>query len=104
MNAVDLAVAQLKMAEGFRHVLYRDTTGHLTIGYGFNVDAGLSEPSAAALLTSQVIEIEETLAPMPWAQGLDDARFSAIINMGFNVGIHGLLAFVQMLSAVQSKN
>ncbi len=54
MSAIDIAIARLKSEEGFRATKYVDTVGKTTIGYGFNVDAGITHNAAAALLSAQV--------------------------------------------------
>jgi lysozyme len=104
MSAVDLAVARLKVDEGFRATLYTDTTGHATIGYGFNVQAGITEKAAAALLAAQTEDIGASLSGYWWASGLDDARMSVVVEVAFNIGLTGLLHFVNMLSAIGKKD
>ena len=104
MTCVDLALPRVKAAEGFRSSKYLDTVGKITIGYGFNVDAGITEPAAAALLTAQLYEIENELSKFWWAFGLDDVRMSVVLEVAFNVGSSGLLHFVNMLAAIGKKD
>lgn len=103
MSAVDIAVARLKVDEGFRPKIYRDTMGKATIGYGFNLDAGITPAAAAALMTAQAQEIADTLKTFWWASALDDARLSVVIELAFNLGTHGLLHFVTMLAFLGNK-
>lgn len=104
MTATDLAVARMKTEEGFRATAYRDTAGHLTIGYGFNVDAGISQYAALELLTAQAAEVTEMLAGFWWAKGLDDIRLSVLVDLAFNLGPSGLLHFPKMLTAIGTKD
>jgi lysozyme len=104
MSAVDLAVTRLATEEGFRGLAYRDTVGKLTIGYGCNIDAGWSQGLARAVLAYQTQDVANALNAQWWAKGLDDARLSALIDIGFNDGIHSLLGFPKMLAAVGAKN
>lgn len=104
MSAVDLAVAREKPAEAFRAHKYPDSRGFETIGYGFNVDAGISLYAATALLVAQTQERADALAGFWWAKGLDDARMSVIIEVAFNGGVSGLLHYPKMLAAVGAKN
>lgn len=104
MNAVDLAVARLKVNEGFRANLYVDTTGHETLGYGFNVQAGITQSAAQALLAAQTQDIAATLGGYWWASGLDDARLSVVVEVAFNVGTAGLLHFPKMMAALGAKD
>ena len=104
MTAADLVVTRLKTEEGFRATAYTDTTGHLTWGYGCNISAGIPPYAAAALLQAQVTEVALSLAANWWWGGLDDVRASVVIDVAFNVGVHGLLQFVNMLSAIGKKD
>ncbi len=104
MSAIDLAVGRLKTDEGFRTLAYTDTTGHETIGYGFNVTAGISQFSAAALLTAQATELATELQAFGWYTGLDEMRSSVLIELAFNLGLAGLLHFPAMLQALRSGN
>jgi lysozyme len=100
MNAFDLALPRLKTEEGFRATKYTDTQGHLTIGYGFNVDAGISAFAAAALLNAQAAERHNTLLTYPWYSGLDPVRQSVCLDIAFNNGTAGLLHFPRMIAAL----
>jgi lysozyme len=99
MSAVDIATARLKTEEGFRGTLYVDTTGHPTIGYGFNVSAGISQYAAGALLTAQVQELDESLQQYSW-YSIDAVRQSVLLDIALNQGILGLLHYPKMLAAI----
>jgi len=100
MNAVDLALPRLKTEEGFRATKYTDTQGHLTIGYGFNVDAGVSQFAAGALLAAQASERHDALLAYPWYSDLDPVRQSVCLDIAFNSGTAGLLHFPHMIAAL----
>lgn len=104
MSAVELAVAREKPSEAFRSKKYLDPRGFETIGFGFNIDAGISLYAASALLTAQTQERADALQGFWWAQGLDDARMSVVIEVAFNGGVEGLLHYPKMLAAVGAKN
>jgi lysozyme len=59
---MDKLIAEIKRHEGFRPMAYRDTEGFLTIGYGLNLDAGISEPLASHILEWQVNDRAKALA------------------------------------------
>lgn len=96
-------VQQLKRHEGFRAYTYTDTTGHKTIGYGFNLDAGISENTAEALLQSQIAEIwikcNEEFNHFWWR--LSRERQSVIMNMVFNLGMNGFKKFKKMIKGIE---
>lgn len=104
MTALDLAVNRLKVEEGFRAKSYRDQRGLLTIGYGFCVDAGITQSAAEALLRAQVQEHIEALEQYPWYAACDSVRQSVLLDISFNVGLLGLLHFVHMLAAINQRN
>lgn len=99
-----MAVARLMTEEGFRGTAYRDTVGKLTIGYGCNIDAGWSQGLAAAVLAYQTQNVWQQLSTYWWWAGLDDARASVMVDLGFNNGVNSLLHFPKMLAAVGAKD
>lgn len=99
-NAIELALPRLKVEEGFRSLPYKDTQGHLSVGYGCNLDAGISQLAAAALLTAQATEVHDHLLGCPWYAVLDPPRQSACLDIAFNGGVHGLLNFPHMIAAL----
>ena len=104
MSAIDLAVGRLVTEEGFRPTAYKDTEGKLTIGYGFNVDAGITKLAAQALLQAQATEVWQNLSSYWWWHSLDDVRASVLVDMAFNMGTAGLLHFPKMLAAIDAKD
>jgi lysozyme len=97
-------IDQLKRDEGFRAKPYRDTTGHLTIGYGHNLDAnGISQEVAALLLEEDIaIAVSSLRQRFDWFDGLSRPRQDALINMVFNLGINTFMEFHHMLSALDN--
>jgi lysozyme len=104
MDAVGLALVRLQVEEGFRALPYRDTEGHTTVGYGFNVEAGLSKDEAAALLAAQLASRQVVLLGLSWYSVLDPARQSVCLDIAFNDGLHGLLNFPHMIAALAAKD
>jgi lysozyme len=72
-----------------------------TIGYGFQIAAGISERAAAALLREQMAERHDALMKLPWYAGLDEVRQGVCLDMSINLGIAGLLKFDHMIDALQ---
>lgn len=97
---------QVKKHEGFREKAYVDTTGHRTIGYGFNIEAGITERSAEALLQSQLLEValqcNEEFNDFWWQ--LSPARKGVIVNMVFNLGMGGFKRFKKMIKAIRASD
>lgn len=98
--------AQLKRHEGLRLHPYRDSVGKLTIGIGRNLDdRGITEAEAYTLLDNDLVDVRWGLRrELPWVNQLDEPRHAALINMGFNLGVPGLLEFKNMLSALERED
>jgi|SRR5581483_1479167 len=96
-------IRQLKGDEGFRDKPYRDSTGNLTIGYGTNLNAGITEKEADWLLFGRMQAAQQAVYRfLPWATKLDDARLGVLVNMAFNMGINKLLEFDHTLAEVEA--
>src|SRR4029077_18097025 len=92
--------------EDYKQFAYTDTTGHLTIGIGRNLtDRGVSTSEALAMLDNDIIYFVNRLNHyLTFFDALDDIRKIVLIDMCFNLGIHGLLAFERMLEAMKDNN
>jgi lysozyme len=104
VDAVDIALPRLMPEEGFRAKKYLDPRGFESIGYGFNIDAGITPFAAAALLKAQATEAAQALSKCWWWNSLDAVRASVLVDLAFNDGITGLLHFPKMLAAIGAKN
>lgn len=89
--------------EGLRLKPYRDTVGKLTIGVGRNLDdVGITRDEALALLRNDVARAQAALdAALPWRADLDPVRGRVLVDMAFNLGVPGLLAFSGTLGAIR---
>lgn len=95
---------QLTLHEGVRLKPYRCTAGKLTIGIGRNLDdVGITQDEAMLMLrTDMARAIAAVRTELPWYERLDNIRQRVLVDMCFNLGIDGLLAFKQTLSAIAS--
>jgi len=120
MSAIDKAMYQLRIDEGFRALAYRDSKHLLTIGYGRCLDTNpltekelefighdcrerpITKVQAEVLLKTEVEKMHsEVLKALPWAKTLDDTRLSALVNLAFNMGVAGLLKFKKTLGYLE---
>ena len=100
---IAIATPLIQKVEGFRQFPYKDTTGNFTIGYGHNLSA-----NGINLITGEFIlqcDLENALvackAKIDFFDKLNLARQYILLNMAFNMGIGGLLAFEKMLNAMR---
>lgn len=103
VTPVDGLLAWLRVEEGFRAVPYRCTEGYLTIGYGLNLDAGITREEAEWLLRHRVRQTQDAVAAaLPWWGRLDEVRRAVLVAMAYQLkgGVAGLLKFKATLAAV----
>ena len=93
----------LKRDESLRLKPYTDSTGHLTIGWGYNLDNGIPREIADRLLDIKLNEaVADVASYLPWSLALAEPRRDVLANMTYNLGIHGLLGFRRALAAMQA--
>ena len=101
------AMASVKAHEGLALHPYHDTTGHLTIGYGRNLDEiGITQREAEAMLETDLTvayQDAKSLAGDAWAE-LSSNRKVVLMDMAFNLGKSRLKRFVKMWEALDNKN
>ena len=90
-----------KRHEGLRLKPYKDTEGVLTIGYGHNLEEGISEDIARYILEEDIfnhaLELKEAF---PVIMELSTVRRDVLINMAFNLGVSRLRKFKKMWEAL----
>ena len=96
------AAAYLRRYEGFSKLPYKCTTGHLTIGYGHNLEHGISAAAAEFSLQEDLNKAARAVKDaFPWWWKMDEARQFVLVDMAFNMGIAGLKGFKKMLAAME---
>jgi lysozyme len=86
---------------------YQDHLGFWTIGVGRLIDkrkgGGISKTESALLLDNDIDSKEADLdRRLPWWRKLDPARRGVLLAMAFQLGVDGLLGFVNTLKMVQA--
>ena len=92
--------------EGFRDKVYTDTTGHLTLGYGHNIeDRPITQHAGSVILDDDLMWFLPKLTQtFSFFNDLDFSRKSVLIDMAYNLGLQGLLEFKEMLEAIEQKD
>jgi len=104
------ALSELKQLlvkhEGVRAKPYHDSVGKLTIGVGRNLDdVGLFKDEIDLMLTNDIFRcIDDLNSHLPWWNELDSVRQMVLVNMCFNLGVHGLLGFKNTLESIKTGN
>jgi len=88
--------------EGLRTQPYEDSTGHLTIGVGRNLDSlGLTRDECLYLLDGDIGRCDRELQyRFKWYFDIGRVRQEAMINLCFNLGITRLKTFKKALAAM----
>ena len=97
-------LSRVMASEGFRNMPYRDSRGFLTVGYGANLDAGLSRYAAGALCQAQLDEARSEIQGYPWYQACDPPRQDVLTELCFNMGLAKLQTFHKMLNFLISQD
>lgn len=106
MNDLELIKDDLRVHEGFSKHAYNDHLGYLTIGYGRLIDrrkgGGLSKDEAEMLLENDIVKAYNSLSEK--IIGFDNFPKDvkrALINMAFQMGVSGVLAFKRTIGYIQ---
>ncbi len=87
--------------EGLRLKPYRDTLGVETIGYGRNLEEGITKEEAAYLCANDCARALQEAETFYWWGGLDEVRQLVVLDMLFQLGMARFLEFVGMITALR---
>jgi len=100
---IDLAklTASINDNESIRLLPYTDTTGHITIGWGTNLNAGITQAEADYLRDNRISSAVETAKAQPWWPMVQDCdpRARAFIEILFNMGLAKFNEFTKAIAA-----
>lgn len=97
------AINLIKRHEGLRFKPYRCSQGKLTIGYGFNLDAGITQEIAEYLLKLKIDDnIRHLDAHFPWWKDQPLLVKNVFLNMTYQLGFDGFKKFKKFLSFCQN--
>jgi lysozyme len=104
MTYRDIAKAQLRIDEGVRQKVYKDSLGIESIGVGRNLrDKGLSMQEVDYLLENDLTDAERDARSLVVAfDKLSDERKAVLLNMALNLGRSRLASFKRLLEAVNA--
>lgn len=91
----------IRTFEGFAPLPYKCPSGHLTVGYGHNLEEPMAKETALALLEKDAGLAQQDVQKFcpAWTK-LDEARQFVLVDMAFNMGINKLATFKKTLAAV----
>jgi len=92
----------IKRHEGLRLKPYDDSVGVLTIGYGYNLEKGISQNIADQLFKESMEEVYAEALTFPWYTNLSPVRRAVVENMLFNLGKTRFLKFKKFIGYMES--
>ena len=91
--------------EGKSLVMYTDTVGVPTIGYGHNLQTPISEHAAKVILADDVkVAIDELDDRMDWWRDLPDPAQLVLASMVFNLGWPRFSRFKKFIAALEDRD
>ena len=102
---IDTLVPVLKVEEGFRKTAYKDTRGVLTIGYGLNLDEGITEPEGEYLMRERLAQKQDRfMSAWPEYKRQPKRVRIALLDMSYEMGVAGVMGFHDMLAALEHED
>jgi lysozyme len=110
-----MLIADLERDEGNKSLLYDDFNGaplgkgsvirgNPTIAIGWAVSLTPINDARARIICGWQADdkAHELFQALPWVQTLSEGRQRALLNMAFNIGVHGEEQFITFLSLMKS--
>ncbi len=94
----------IKTCEGLNLESYIDTNGHVTIGWGRNLENGIRLDEAEVMFQNDFKQTVAELKECDWYLMQPPGVQNALINMNFNLGIEKLHGFKKMIAALKLKD
>lgn len=99
----ELIKKMIRGHEGLRLKPYRDTKGVLTIGYGLNLEDGITLEEAEYLMASRIKRAAADLASVfPNCAKWHPRIHAAMLSMMYNLGKTRFLKFERMIAAIRA--
>ena len=100
MSADDIVVDLIQADEGYSEIIYEDTLGNLTVGYGTLLREGVKIPGAALEIMFGYKLAESVAYYNSLGLNLSGPRRAVIISMLYQLGYSGVKGFKNMLYAL----
>ena len=106
-EVMDEVVSHAMFEEGFSAEIYLDHLGNRTIGYGTNLEEGISETEAEYLLRHRLMVVWDEFINKfgsDFAGSLPDSIQAVMLDLAYNMGLPRLTQFERMFTALRGAN
>ena len=96
----------VKLSEGYRARVYKDTLGIDTIGYGFAIkDLYIDEDIAEQILEKKVNKLlKEVDSRFDWFKFMPDGIKEVVVEMCYQLGVNGFSKFKKTIKLLSNRN
>ena len=101
---IDSTSKLIRRHEGLRLTPYEDSRGILTIGFGRNLERGISEEEATQLFERDLREARVAARQYKWFKRLSRPRQAVVVDMHFQLGARGFSGFVKTIAALADQD
>lgn len=89
--------------EGCRLKPYTDTLGILTIGYGRNLEQGVTRDEADMMMRNDLRRVRVAAEKYQWFETLSDVRQAVVLDMTYQLGPKGFSRFKKTRARIAAK-
>jgi len=101
---IDSSSKLIRAHEGLRLTPYKDSRGILTIGFGRNLERGISEDEATQLFERDLREARVAARQYKWFKRLSRARRAVVVDMQYQLGARGFSSFAKTIAALADQD
>ena len=98
-------IESVKKNEGYRSMVYKDSLGIDTIGYGFAIkDLELDEDIAELILIRKLADLQERISStFNWFNNANEVVKDVVTNMCYQLGISGFSKFKKTIYYLETE-
>ena len=99
-------IEAVKLSEGFRDRVYKDTLGIDTIGYGFTIKDLVLDEDISEMILKRKLEalIERVNKRFIFLKDLPEEAQDVVYEMAYQMGLSGVSKFKRFLQALEEKD
>jgi len=99
-------IKAVKLSEGFRDKVYKDTLGIDTIGYGFAIKDLILDEDICDMILERKLEVlvKKVNDRFKFIENLPEEAREVVYEMAYQMGVSGVSKFKRFLQALEKKD